>query len=69
MKRHMTRSSGLDDVTFGKVPISNFCGVLSNFYAENRFFILFQSVEVIALQKFFSKYLHCKRILESSLYI
>ena len=29
------RSRGLDDAIFGKVPVSNFCEVLSNFYAEN----------------------------------
>ena len=65
-RHHMTWSHGPDDVRFGKVPISNFCRVLSNFYAENWFFILFQSAEVIALQKFFLKFLHCKRWFDNS---
>ena len=59
----------LNEMILGKVPISNFCGILSNFYAENRFFILFQSVEVIALQNVFSRFLHCERIFEFSLHI
>ena len=49
----VTQSRGLDDVIFGKVSISSFCGDLSNFSAENRFFILSQFVEVTALQKNF----------------
>ena len=52
-----------------KLLFQIFAGFLSNFYSENRFFILFQSIEVIALQKFFLKSLHCKRIFKFSLYI